>query len=60
MPVLDAGAPRRRHTVQTNDTKPGYAGVENPLYRDPRALVLTGDAKETLEAILAALAALGA
>ncbi|NLG38231.1 MAG: NAD(P)(+) transhydrogenase (Re/Si-specific) subunit beta [Clostridiales bacterium] len=59
MPVLDAA--RARRVILCNyDTKPGYAGVENPLYSDPRALTLTGDAKETLEAILAALAAHGA
>lgn len=30
------------------DDRPGYSGVENPLYRQPRTILLLGDAKETL------------
>lgn len=34
------------------DDKPGYAGVPNPLYDSERTILLPGDAKDTLEALL--------
>jgi NAD(P) transhydrogenase subunit beta len=34
------------------DEKPGYSGVENPLYENNRAVLLFGDAKATLEKLL--------
>jgi NAD(P) transhydrogenase subunit beta len=37
------------------DHKPGYSGVENPLYEKPETLMLTGDAKKTVAELLAAL-----
>ena len=30
------------------DARPGYSGVANPLYADPKTILLFGDAKETL------------
>jgi len=30
------------------DADPGYSGVENPLYEDPKTLMAQGDAKETM------------
>ena len=47
MPVLDVEkAPR---TVFCNfDTKPGYAGVPNPLYEADNVLLMLGDAKESV------------
>jgi NAD(P) transhydrogenase subunit beta len=54
MPVLDAD--KARHIIILNyDTKPGYAGVENPLYSRRNATLLLGDAKETLRELLDAL-----
>ncbi|HUT61532.1 MAG TPA: NAD(P)(+) transhydrogenase (Re/Si-specific) subunit beta [Phycisphaerae bacterium] len=35
------------------DTAPGYAGVENPLYRHPKTTLLLGDASETVAALAA-------
>ena len=32
------------------DTKPGYSGVENPLYQRPNVVLLLGNAAETLDA----------
>lgn len=37
------------------DRKPGYSGVENPLYDDPKAILLLGDAKETAARLLEAV-----
>ena len=37
------------------DERPGYSGVPNPLYRDPKTLLLLGDAKASLRQMIAAL-----
>lgn len=52
MPILDAA--KARHLVICNyDRKPGYAGVENPLYApSPNILLLLGDAKDSLNTLL--------
>ncbi len=51
MPILQAH--EARHVIVCNlDARPGYSGVENPLYREPRTILLLGDAKETLERLL--------
>ena len=51
MPVLRAG--EAKHVIVCNyDDKPGYAGVPNPLYTQPNAIMLLGDAKETLNKLL--------
>jgi NAD(P) transhydrogenase subunit beta len=52
MPVLDVE--KARHIVMCNfDTKPGYAGVPNPLYAKGHGVtLLLGDAKETLAELL--------
>jgi len=51
MPVLKvADAPM---TVICNfDTKPGYAGVPNPLYTASNVLLMLGDAKESIRKLL--------
>ncbi len=38
------------------DTAPGYAGVPNPLYESPRAVLLLGDASETVQSLIDSLA----
>lgn len=52
MPVLNVE--QSRHLILLNyDTKPGYAGVENPLYTKSSGVsLMLGDAKETLAALL--------
>ena len=51
MPVLNADD--AKHIIICNfDTKPGYAGVENPLYKSSKTKMLLGDAKESLYQIL--------
>jgi NAD/NADP transhydrogenase beta subunit len=47
MPILLAYE-ARRVIVFNLDDRPGYSGVENPLYDDPKALLLLGDAKTTV------------
>lgn len=54
MPVLNAAA--AKHVIICNfDRKPGYAGVPNPLYDADNAVLLLGDAKETVASLLSAL-----
>ena len=55
MPVLNAGEAKRL-IICNFDLKPGYAGVPNPLYdARPHTLLLLGDAKDSLDILLAAL-----
>jgi NAD(P) transhydrogenase subunit beta len=35
--------------------RPGFAGVENELYYNPKCMMLFGDAKESLTNLLAVL-----
>ncbi|MGE5570208.1 MAG: NAD(P)(+) transhydrogenase (Re/Si-specific) subunit beta [Rhodospirillales bacterium] len=51
MPILRADT-AKCVVVCNLDTRPGYSGVENPLYRDPRTILLLGEAKTTLEKLL--------
>ncbi len=52
MPVLSA-EDARRLMILNFDTKPGYAGVDNPLYDGaPNIHLMLGDAKESLEKLL--------
>jgi len=37
------------------DDRPGYSGVENPLYRQPRTIMLLGDAKQTVNRLIEGL-----
>lgn len=55
MPVLDVE--KAAHLILCNfDMKPGYAGVDNPLYtRKEGVTLLLGDAKETLSSLLESL-----
>ena len=51
MPILnahEAGAV----IVCNLDERPGYSGVPNPLYDDPKAILLFGDAKETVASLV--------
>lgn len=43
-----------RHVVCCNiDDRPGYSGVENPLYQNKQTRLLIGDAKETIKKLTA-------
>ena len=55
MPILmahEAG----RVVVCNLDTNPGYSGVANPLYDNANTIMLTGDAKATLDRLTASVA----
>jgi len=50
MPILMAHT--ARHVAVCNlDARPGYSGVENPLYSEPKTVLLFGDALETIQAL---------
>jgi len=55
MPILMAHE-AKQVVVCNLDERPGYSGVENPLYRDPRTIFLAGDAKGNVQALLDGLA----
>ncbi|MBR9987050.1 MAG: NAD(P)(+) transhydrogenase (Re/Si-specific) subunit beta [Desulfosarcina sp.] len=51
MPILMAH--QAKHVVCCNfDEKPGYSGVENPLYQKSNTIMLPGDAKKTVHQLL--------
>ena len=51
MPILKAH--EAKHVIVCNlDEKPGYSGVENPLYREDKAILLLGDAKESIDILI--------
>ncbi|NLY00641.1 MAG: NAD(P)(+) transhydrogenase (Re/Si-specific) subunit beta [Rhodopirellula sp.] len=54
MPIL-AAHDARRVLVCNLDDRPGYSGVDNPLYRDPKTILMLGDAKAGLRRLLEAL-----
>ncbi|MBQ3071905.1 MAG: NAD(P)(+) transhydrogenase (Re/Si-specific) subunit beta [Oscillospiraceae bacterium] len=47
MPVLNA-ADAKCVIICNFDTKPGYAGVPNPIYESENTILMLGDAKETV------------
>jgi len=51
MPIL-ATHEARRVIVCNLDEKPGYSGVQNPLYTKERTIMLLGDAKKSMEALI--------
>lgn len=56
MPILNVHD--ARHVLVCNlDARPGYSGVENLLYSRPNVVRLFGDAKQTLERIIAGVTA---
>jgi len=55
MPVLKVE--EAKHVFVYNlDLKPGYSGVDNPLYKMKHVRLCLGDAKETLAGLLEELA----
>ncbi len=54
MPVL-AVEEAKCAIICNMDTKPGYAGVPNPLYESKKTILQLGDAKETIAKMLAML-----
>lgn len=54
MPILKAHE-ARRVLVCNLDGRPGYSGVENPLYSSPNAILMFGDARASLQRLLEGL-----
>ena len=54
MPILEVG-PARAIIVLKRSMRPGFAGVENELFYNPKCMMLFGDAKESLTDLLATL-----
>jgi NAD(P) transhydrogenase subunit beta len=51
MPILLAHM-AKRVLVCNLDDKPGYSGIDNPLYKNEKVIMLLGDAKETLSELI--------
>ena len=51
MPVLNV-AKAKNIIILNYDDKPGYAGVDNPLYRNPDVILLFGNAVETVQSLI--------
>lgn len=50
-PILDAGK-ARSVIVLKRSLKPGFAGEDNELFYDPKTMMVFGDAKATLTALV--------
>ena len=54
MPILDVD--KAQHVVVLKRSmNPGFAGIDNPLYENPKTMMLFGDAKATVSALAAAV-----
>jgi NAD(P) transhydrogenase subunit beta len=58
MPILDVDR-SGSVIVLKRSMKPGFAGIDNPLYRDPKTAMLFGDAKASVTKVLGEVQALG-
>jgi NAD(P) transhydrogenase subunit beta len=54
MPILEVDR-AKSIIVLKRSLRPGFAGVDNELYYDPKCMMLFGDAKESLNQVFAAL-----
>ena len=54
MPILEVER-ARSIIVLKRSMRPGFAGVDNDLYYDPKCMMLFGDAKESLNTLFAAM-----
>jgi NAD(P) transhydrogenase subunit beta len=57
MPILDVDR-AQSVVVLKRSMSPGFAGIDNPLFRDPKTVMLFGDAKESIEGLVQAVKAL--
>jgi NAD(P) transhydrogenase subunit beta len=57
MPIIDVDRAGSVVVVKRS-LSPGFAGIDNPLFYDPKTSMLFGDAKASVEALVAAVKAL--
>ena len=57
MPILNVDHARQAIVIKRS-MRPGYAGIDNLLYADPKCAMLFGDAKVALQQLIGALKAL--
>jgi proton-translocating NAD(P)+ transhydrogenase subunit beta len=56
MPILNADQ-ARNVVILKRSMRPGFAGIDNDLFYDPKTIMLFGDAKESLTKLVAAVKA---
>ncbi len=56
MPILDVDQ-AKNVIVLKRSMNPGFAGIENELYYDPKTAMLFGDAKDSIERLIAGVKA---
>jgi H+-translocating NAD(P) transhydrogenase subunit beta len=54
MPILDVDKAQNVVVIKRS-VSPGFAGVDNPLFYDPKTVMLFADAKQALEALVASV-----
>jgi NAD(P) transhydrogenase subunit beta len=54
MPILDVDH-AQNVVVLKRSMNPGFAGIDNPLFVDPKTVMLFGDAKSSVEKLVAAV-----
>ena len=57
MPILNVDK-ANNVIVLKRSMKPGFAGIDNPLYDDPKTAMLFGDAKKSIDSVVSAVKAL--
>jgi NAD(P) transhydrogenase subunit beta len=56
MPILDVDK-AKNVVVLKRSMNPGFAGIDNPLYENPKTMMLFGDAKDSVSRLAAGVAA---
>ncbi len=56
MPILDVDK-AKNVVVLKRSMSPGFAGIDNPLYENPKCMMLFGDAKDSVSKLAAGVAA---
>jgi NAD(P) transhydrogenase subunit beta len=57
MPILDVDH-AQNIVVLKRSMSPGFAGVDNPLFVDPKTVMLFGDAKDSVTKLVTAVKSL--
>ena len=57
MPILDVDRAKNVVVIKRS-MNPGFAGIDNPLYRDPKTVMLFADAKDAVASLVSDVKAL--